>query len=88
VEKDVGLVPDWVKKVLTRRVQSKGKRVIVLEANEKLVYAVKFAIAVIFCLSGLEIAHMVFMRSWNSEIFAGISGLIGTVTGIILGTKA
>ena len=80
-------MPDWVKRVLTRRVQSKGKRVIILEPNEKLVYAVKFAIAVIFCLSGLEVAHMAFMHSWNSEIFAGISGLIGTVTGIIVASK-
>jgi len=81
-------MPDWVKRVLTRRVHSKGKKVIVLEPNEKLVYAVKFAICIIVCLSGLEVAHMAFMRSWNSEIFAGISGLIGTVTGIILGTKS
>jgi len=81
-------MPDWVKRVLTRRVQSKGKKVIVLEPNEKLVYAVKFALGMTACLSALEVAHMAFLGSWNSEIFAGISGLIGTVTGIILAQKA
>jgi len=84
-------VPDWVRNALSRRVHRslKGKQVIVIEEpNEKLVYAVKFAICIIVCLSGLEVAHMAFMHSWNSEIFAGISGLIGTVTGIIVGQKS
>jgi len=91
LEEDAGLVADWVKRVLSRRVSRRlgGKQVIAIEEpNEKLVYAVKFAICIIVCLSGLEVAHMAFMRSWNSEIFAGITGLIGTVTGIILGQKA
>lgn len=61
---------------------------IVLESNEKLVYAVKFAISIILCLSGLEVAHMAFLGSWSSEVFAGITGLIGTVTGILVGQKA
>jgi hypothetical protein len=39
------------------------------------------------CLSALEIAHMAFLGSWNSEIFAVITGLGGTVTGIIVGQK-
>lgn len=79
---------DWVKRILTRRVHRKGRAVVVLEPNEKLVYAVKFALGMTACLTALEVAHMAFMHSWNSEVFAGISGLIGTVTGIILGQKA
>jgi len=31
---------------------------------------------------------MAFLGSWNSEVFAGITGLIGTVTGILVGQKA
>lgn len=80
-------MPDWVKRVLSRRVFRRGKPVIVLP-NEKLVYAVKFALGMTVCLTALEVAHMAFLGSWNSEIFAGISGLIGTVTGIILAQKA
>lgn len=51
---------DWIRRALTRRITHKsprGKRVaIVLEPNEKLVYAVKFAISIILCLSCLEVA--------------------------------
>ena len=82
---------DWIRRALSRRVKRKlaGKQVIVIEeANEKLVYAVKFAISIVFCLSGLEVAHMAFLGTWSSEVFAGITGLIGTVTGIIVGQKA
>jgi acetylglutamate kinase len=39
------------------------------------------------CLSALEIAHMAFLGTWNSEIFAAITGLTGTVTGIFVGQK-
>ena len=81
-------MPGWVKRVLTRRIHRKGGQVIVLEPNEELVYAVKFAISIILCLSCLEVAHMAFLGSWSSEVFAGITGLIGTVTGILVGQKA
>jgi hypothetical protein len=52
------------------------------------VYAVKFAIGMTVCLSALEIAHMAFLGTWSSEVFAGITGLIGTVSGILIGQKA
>lgn len=81
-------MPDWVKRVLTRRVQTKGKQVIVLEPNEKLVYAVKFSLGMTACLSALEVASMAFLGKWNSEVFAAITGLSGTVMGILVGQKA
>ena len=84
---------DWIKKALTKTVQRKGSRgkkteIIIVQPNEKLVYAVKFAIGMTVCLSALEIAHMAFLGTWNSELFAGITGLIGTVSGILIGQKA
>jgi hypothetical protein len=83
---------DWVKKALTRRVHKRGPRgrdtVEVVEPNEKLVLGVKFAIGMTICLSALEIAHMAFLGKWNSEIFAAITGLSGTVMGIFVGQKA
>jgi hypothetical protein len=82
---------DWIKKALTKTVQRKGSRgkteVIVVQPNEKLVLGVKFAIGMTGCLSILEIAHMAFLGSWNSEVFAGITGLIGTVSGILISQK-
>jgi hypothetical protein len=84
---------DWVRKALTKTVQRKGSRgkkteIIVVQPNEKLVYAVKFAIGMTVCLSALEIAHMAFLGTWNSEVFAGITGLIGTVSGVLIGQHA
>jgi hypothetical protein len=83
---------DWIRKALTKTVQRKGSRgreqIIVVQPNEKLVYAVKFAIGMTVCLSALEIAHMAFLGTWSSEVFAGITGLIGTVSGILIGQKA
>jgi hypothetical protein len=83
---------DWIRKALTKTVQRKGSRgreqIVVVQPNEKLVYAVKFAIGMTVCLSALEIAHMAFLGTWNSEVFAGITGLIGTVSGILIGQKA
>jgi len=84
---------DWIRKALTKTVQRKGSRgkkteIIIVQPNEKLVYAVKFAIGMTVCLSALEIAHMAFLGTWNSEVFAGITGLIGTVSGVLIGQHA
>jgi hypothetical protein len=82
---------DWIKKALTKTVQRKGSRgkteIIVVQPNEKLVLGVKFAIGMTVCLSALEIAHMAFLGSWNSEVFAAITGLSGTIMGIFVGQK-
>jgi hypothetical protein len=58
------------------------------EPNEKLVLGVKFAIGMTVCLSLLEVAHLAFLHTWNSEVFAAISGLSGTVIGIFVGQKS
>jgi tetrahydromethanopterin S-methyltransferase subunit E len=40
------------------------------------------------CLTTLEVAHVIFLGKWNSEVFAAITGLSGTVIGIFMGQKA
>ena len=75
---------------MTRRVKQKGTRssqVLVVDPDERLVYAVKFAIGMTACLTALEVAHMAFLGSWSSEVFAAITGLSGTVMGIFVGRK-
>jgi len=71
-------------KVLFRSKQ----HIVTVEADERVVYAVKFAIGMTICLSCLEAAHMAFLHCWNSEIFVAISSLITFVSGIIVGQKA
>ncbi len=78
---------DWVKRALTRKRNAKRG----LEAEEpdgRLVLGTKFAIAITFCLSALEIASIAFLGVWNGEVFAAITGLTGTVTGILISQKS
>ena len=74
---------DWIKKALTRHKPQQE-----IPPDNRLVYGVRFAIAMTVCLSALEIAHMAFLGRWNSEIFAAITGLTGTVTGIFITQRA
>jgi len=46
-----------------------------------------FALCSLFGLIALQIAYLAVLKEWNSEIFAAITGLIGTILGIVLGTK-
>ena len=82
---------NWIRRALTRKIIRKGpkgkQQIIVIPPNEKLVYGVKFAISMTACLSALEIAHMTLLGQWNSEVFAAITGLIGTISGILIAQK-
>ena len=77
---------DPIKRALTRRKIQRG-RVISEEPNQKLVCAVWFAVAMVVCLTALEIVHLTVMQVWNSEVFAAITGLSGTVLGVFVGQK-
>lgn len=79
---------DWIKKALTRRVESKGtgrRQIIIVEPDARLVLLVKFSLGMTTSLCLLETVHLVFLKSWNSEVFAAITGLAGTVTGVLVG---
>ena len=85
---------DWVKKALTRRITDKTALQQNAEAlaqeilpDERLVLGTKFAIAFTFCLSAIEIANLAIMHTWNSEVFAAITGLSGTIMGILISQK-
>ncbi|MEM3731740.1 MAG: hypothetical protein QXE74_08225 [Candidatus Bathyarchaeia archaeon] len=73
---------DWITKALTRRVRQRE-----IQPDHRLIYGVKFALAMTICLSALEIAHLAFLGRWNSEVFAAITGLIGNLTGILIAQK-
>lgn len=80
---------DLIKRALTRRRRTYGRSALIEEEpNEQLLLGVKFAISMTAFLSALEIAHLIVLGVWNSEIFAGITGLSGTVMGIFVGQKA
>jgi hypothetical protein len=94
---------DRVKQALTRKqritdttaLQETAKEAAVVVANaadevppsERLVLGVKFAIALTFSFTAIEIAHLALLHEWNSEVFAAITGLAGTITGILISQK-
>jgi hypothetical protein len=78
---------DWIKRALTRKTNDKTATQQEVPPSERLVLGVKFAIALTFSLTVLEIAHLALLQSWNSEVFAAITGLAGTITGILITHK-
>jgi len=82
----------FIKRALTRTVTVKGPRGktqrVEVPPNRKLIYAVYFSIAMVTCLTALEIVHLLVLGMWNSEVFSAIAGLIGTITGIFLTQKS
>jgi hypothetical protein len=77
---------DPIKRALTRRRVHRG-RLISEEPNQSTVYVVKFALGMAVCLVVLQVAHLAVLHSWNSEVFAAIAGLCGTVMGVFVGQK-
>ncbi len=77
---------DRIKRALTRRHMRRGRQ-IVEEPTEKMVIAFKFALGMTAFMSTLELAHIIFLNTWNAEIFATITGLSGTIIGLFAGQK-
>jgi len=83
---------NYIKEALTRKIpvsSPRNRRIteIEVEPSNRLVYGVYFAIAALLCLTVLEAVHVVVLRSFSSEIFAGISLVIGTILGAFFGQK-
>jgi len=83
---------DAIRKALTMKVTvKKGTRMKLrieeVPPSERLVLFVQFAMVTIAALTALELVHLVVLGRWNTEIFAAITGLAGTITGLLLGTK-
>ena len=76
-----------IKRALTRRRQVRGRAAQIEEPDPRLVLGVEFAIGMTLCLSGLEVVHIAFLGSWNSEIFAAITCLTGAIIGLFVGKK-
>jgi hypothetical protein len=81
------------KKALTKTIwvqqnQENKLQPIEIPPSQSVMYAVVFAIAAIIALTVLEVAHMAFLGSWNTEIFAGIMSVVTFILGIFIGQKA
>ena len=77
---------DWLRQVFAKRVavqSGRGKKVKFVEVlpSDRVVYGVMFAIVALICLVVLEVVYVVVFRSFNSEIFACVTFVIGTILG-------
>lgn len=61
---------------------------IIIPPNEHLIIGIIFATTALIMLTTLEIAHLIFLKTWNSEIFAAITSIIGTILGVFISQKA
>ena len=75
-----------IRRALTKTVRVK-KREMELPPSEHIVYLITFSIYAFIGLTALEIVHMLYFGSWNSEVFSAITGLIGTITGVFLSQR-
>ncbi|MBC7131252.1 hypothetical protein H5T51_08620 [Candidatus Bathyarchaeota archaeon] len=75
-----------IKRALTRRVIRRTTRghiqVIEEPPSRSLLYTVYFSLGMVACLTILEATHLIMLKTWNTEIFTAISGLIGNITGV------
>ena len=82
----------WIVRALMRveyRSVGRGKKFekVELPPSERLVYGLCFSFVALLALVLLEALHMVFLRSFNEGVFAAITGIIGTISGIFLSAK-
>jgi len=80
-----GLIRKALTKTVVRQV-GRGKKIerVELPPSERLVYGLYFAFLALILLTFLEALHIVFLQSFSSEIFASITGVIGTIVGVFL----
>ena len=81
---------EQISKLLTKKVMvktgQKTKRVEV-PPSQTLVYGVIAATATLVLLTVLEVAHIMFLGRFNTEIFATITLVVGTLLGTFFGQK-
>ena len=81
---------EQISKLLTKKVMvktgQKTKRVEV-PPSQTLVYGVIAATATLVLLTVLEVAHIIFLGKFNTEIFATITLVVGTLLGTFFGQK-
>jgi hypothetical protein len=78
-------------RLLTKKVLVKsGKRMkpVEIPPSQTLVYGILAATVTLVLLVILEIAHMAFMGTFNTEIFATITLIVGALLGTFFGQKA
>jgi len=75
-------------KVMIRKGAGRRLKVESVPPSERLVLLVQFTMVTITALTALELVHLFVLGKWNPEIFATMTGLVGTIIGVFFGKKA
>jgi hypothetical protein len=67
--------------------RNKKTKQVIIPPNEHLIIGIIFATTTLIMLTTLEIAHIIFLKTWNSEIFAAITSITGTILGVFISQK-
>lgn len=54
-----------------------------IKPSDRLILTVQFSIYMLLALVTLEMAHIALLGSWNSEIFSAITGIAGSIFGVL-----
>ena len=82
---------DFIKRALTKTIQIRtaqgNTQQLELPPDKKLLYGMYFALVALVMLTALETTYMIVFQTFNNEIFAAMTGLIGTIMGILISQK-
>lgn len=87
------MLRDRIRSAFTRTIWvqiGRGKKLHRLEVppSQRLVLFLQLSIVALICLSLIEALHILVLRAFNWEVFAAITGLIGTITGVFVSKRA
>ena len=83
---------DFIKQALTKTIQIRtaqgDTQQLELAPDKKILYGMYFALAALIMLTALETTYMIVFQTFNSEIFAAMMLVVGTILGAFYGTKS
>jgi hypothetical protein len=77
----------FTKKVLLKSGQQTKRVELEIPPSQTLIYGVIAATAILALLTAMEISHMMFLGNFNTDIFATITLVVGTLLGTFFGQK-
>ncbi len=78
-----------IEKLLTRKVHRRlqareRERVVVIPPSRRLLLAFQFSLILLTALVILQALHLLVLGAWNSQIFSALTGVAGTLLGVLL----
>lgn len=95
------MLKHWIEKALTKKVAvhvdyartgkhpKRARRIETIEIppSQKLLYGVYFMTILLAALTAIEIVHVIFLGSFNNEIFHLMNTLVSVMVGVFFGAK-